>query len=127
MSEKRVPRDIDEYIAAFPPHIQFVLQNIRATLQQAIPGAQERISYQMPAFALDGIVIFFAAFKKHIGVYPPVQADEQLSRDIARYRGEKGNFKFPLDEPIPYDLIARIAQARAKEHREQAARKRGEN
>jgi uncharacterized protein YdhG (YjbR/CyaY superfamily) len=70
----------------------------------------------MPAFALDGDLIYFAAFKKHIGVYPPVRGDEKLSKELSRYRGEKGNLKFPLDEPIPYELITRVVKFRVKEH-----------
>ncbi|MGH8239237.1 MAG: iron chaperone, partial [Steroidobacteraceae bacterium] len=82
---------------------------------KAIPKAQEKISYRIPAFALDGDVIYFAAFKKHIGVYPPVR-DAKLKKEVARYAGLKGNLQFPLAEPIPYPLIGRIAKTRAKEN-----------
>ena len=109
------PTTIDEYIATFPPDIQVILRKIRATIAKAIPKAQEKISYRIPAFALDGDVIYFAAFKKHIGVYPPVR-DAKLKKEIARYAGPKGNLQFPLAEPIPYPLIGRIAKARAKEN-----------
>ena len=80
----------------------------------------------MPAFALDGNLIYFAAFKKHIGVYPPVRGDEPLSKELSRYRGEKGNLKFPLDEPIPYELITRVVKFRIKEHVERVRSKRNE-
>jgi uncharacterized protein YdhG (YjbR/CyaY superfamily) len=110
-------RNIDEYIAAFQPEVQAMLEKIRATIQKAAPEAEEKISYQMPAFTLDGgDLIYFAAFKKHIGIYPPVKGDKGLNQELARYRGEKGNLKFPLDEPIPYALIRRVADFRVKEH-----------
>ena len=70
----------------------------------------------MPAFTLDGDLIYFAAFKKHIGVFPPVRGDAKLSKQISRYRGEKGNLRFPLDEPIPYELITKVVEFRIKEH-----------
>ena len=119
------PRNIDEYIASFSPEVQRILEKIRSTIRDAAPGAQEKISYRMPTFTLMGVLIHFAAFKKHIGLYPPVKGDEKLQADIARYRGEKGNLKFPLDEPIPYSLIGRIVKSRVKEQRERAASKRG--
>ena len=125
MIERLKPKDIDEYIAKFPPEIQVILEKIRLTLREAVPGTEERISYRMPAFTLNGNLIYFAAFKKHIGMYPPVNGDEQLRQEISRYRGERGNLKFPLVEPIPYDLIGRIAKCRAKEHREEVASRRG--
>ena len=90
------------------------------TIRKAAPKADEKISYKMPAFALDGDLIYFAAFKKHIGVFPPVRGDKKLSKELSRYRGEKGNLKFPLDEPIPYELITRVVKVRLKEHAEKA-------
>ncbi len=124
MTDRSAPANIDEYIAAFSAEVQSILQQIRLTIREAAPQAVEKISYKMPAFALDGDLIYFAAFKKHIGMYPPVQGDEKLSKELARYRGEKGNLKFPLDEPIPYDLIRRVVEFRVKEHREKANAKR---
>ncbi|HKU13616.1 MAG TPA: DUF1801 domain-containing protein [Steroidobacteraceae bacterium] len=109
------PATIDEYIAMFPPEVQAILRKIRATIAKAVPQAQERISYRIPAFALNGDVVYFAAFKKHIGLYPPVR-DAQLRKAAARYAGPKGNLQFPLTEKIPYGLISRIAKARAKEN-----------
>jgi uncharacterized protein YdhG (YjbR/CyaY superfamily) len=124
MTTRSAPKNIDEYIAAFPPEVQSILEKIRVTVRQAAPQAQEKISYRMPAFAQDGILIYFAAFKNHIGVYPPVRADGKLNRDLARYRGEKGNLKFPFDEPMPYALISRIVKFKVKEHAEKARSKR---
>jgi uncharacterized protein YdhG (YjbR/CyaY superfamily) len=124
MTDRSAPKNIDEYIAAFSPEVQSILEKIRLTIRQAAPEAEEKISYKMPAFTLDGDLIYFAAFKKHIGIFPPVQGDEKLSKEIARYRGEKGNLKFPLDEPIPYALIRRVVKFRLKEHRKRVAAKR---
>jgi uncharacterized protein YdhG (YjbR/CyaY superfamily) len=116
-------RTIDEYIASFPPEIQSILERIRATIRDAAPGATEKISYQMPTFALAGNLIHFAAFQHHIGLYPPVTGDATLQADTARYRNEKGNLRLPLDESIPYDLIRRIVKFRVKEQRERAEAK----
>jgi uncharacterized protein YdhG (YjbR/CyaY superfamily) len=107
---------IDEYIAAFPPKVQAILKKIRLTARKAAPQAEEKISYRMPAFFQDGVLIYFAAFKQHIGVFPPVRGDALLQKQLARYRGPKGNLKFPLDEPIPYGLITKIVKARLNEN-----------
>ena len=115
--------DIDEYIEKFPTDVRQILQKIRTTVAKAVPQAQEKISYRIPAFTLDGIVIYFAAFKKHIGVFPPVR-DPKLKKAVARYAGPKGNLQFPLSERIPYALIGRIAKARAKANVAGAAVKR---
>ncbi len=117
------PATVDAYIAGFPPDVQEILRTIQATVRQALPEADEKISYGMPAFAQHGMVIYYAAFQKHIGIYPPVKGDAKLQTDIARYRGPKGNLQLPLSEPIPYDLIARIAIARLHENLERKAMK----
>jgi uncharacterized protein YdhG (YjbR/CyaY superfamily) len=111
------PRNIDEYIAAFTPEVQAILEKIRLTIKQAAPDAQETISYKIPAFKLGGILVYFAAFKKHIGLYPPIRGDAKLEKSISRYAGEKGNLQFPLDEPIPYGLIERIVKLRVKQNK----------
>jgi uncharacterized protein YdhG (YjbR/CyaY superfamily) len=123
MTARSTPRNIDEYIAGFTPEVRAILRKIRSTVRKAAPGATEKISYQMPAFTLDRDLMYFAAFKKHIGLYPPVRGDAKLKKDAAPYAGEKGNLKFPLDEPIPYALIARIVKSRVKEQRERVASK----
>lgn len=123
MSDSHVPTNIDEYIRALPPEVGAILQRIRSIVIEAAPGAKEKISYRIPAFTLDGDLLYFAAFRAHIGIYPPVTGDEKLRRDTARYRGEKGNLKFPLDEPMPYELIRRIVEFRLKEHRHKARSK----
>jgi uncharacterized protein YdhG (YjbR/CyaY superfamily) len=111
------PRTMDEYIASFPPHVQEILQTIRQTIRRAAPEAAETISYRMPAFKQNGILLYFAAFKNHIGLYPPIRGDAALIKAVAPYAGEKGNLRFPLDRPIPYDLIERIARLKVQQDR----------
>lgn len=124
MSEKRAtPASIDAYIAGFPTEIQTILQAIRETIRKAAPEAKEKISYQIPTFELQGNLVHFAAFQKHIGFYPPVRSDQQLLDELAAYAGEKGNLKFPLDQPIPYELITRIVKVRIQENADLAAAK----
>lgn len=118
------PKNIDEYIAAFPADIQATLKKIRTTIRKAGPDAQETISYQIPAFMLHGQLVYFAAFKKHIGFYPPVTGgNQQFKKAIAVYAGPKGNLQFPLDKPIPYALIAKIVKLRVKENLAKASAK----
>ena len=117
------PEDIDQYIAAFPPEVQAILQQIRLTISAAAPDALEAISYQIPAFKLNGVLVYFAAFKNHIGFYPPVSGDAKLEKAISPYAGEKGNLRFPLDQPIPYGLIERIVKLRVKQNLQKAAAK----
>lgn len=118
------PATIDEYIARFPPKVRAILKKIRATISATAPDAQEVISYRMPAFRQGGILIYFAAFNEHIGVYPPVSGDAKLEKALARYAGPKGNLKFPLDESMPYDLIRRIVALRVKQNAAKAAARR---
>ena len=107
---------VDDYIAACPPKVRAILRRIRSTVRKAAPDAEERISYRMPSFTLNGTLVYYAAFKNHIGLYPPVRGDAKLLKDVAKYANEKGNLRFPLDAPIPYGLIGRIVKARAKEN-----------
>lgn len=119
------PRNIDEYIASFPPDVGAILEKIRLTIRKAAPAAQETIRYNMPTFTLVGNLVHFAAFKKHIGFYPPVKGDPKLAKVISAYAGEKGNLRFPLDQAIPYGLIVKLVKLRAKQSllRARAARK----
>ena len=110
------PGSIDEYIASFSSEVQAVLERIRSTIRNAAPDAQETISYNIPTFRLNGVLVYFAAFKKHIGFYPPVRGDAKLEKAISIYAGEKGNLRFPLDQPIPYHLIKRIVKLRVKQN-----------
>ncbi len=89
--------------------------------QEAAPGAEEKISYQIPSFTLKGHLVYFGAFKKHIGFYPPVR-DKSLRRETSIYEGEKGNLRFPLDKPIPYNLISKIVKARVRENQAKGRR-----
>jgi uncharacterized protein YdhG (YjbR/CyaY superfamily) len=116
------PKDIDEYIAAFAPEVQSILEAIRLVIKQAAPQAQEAMSYNIPSFRLNGTLVYFAAFKKHIGFYPPVRGDARLAKAIAPYSGEKGSLKFPLDEPIPYALIKRIVKLRVRQNSSKTAK-----
>jgi uncharacterized protein YdhG (YjbR/CyaY superfamily) len=116
--------NIDAYIAASPLAAQPALRRIREIARAAAPDAKEAISYRMPALRGRGILVYFAAFKTHIGLFPPVRGDPRLDRDLARYRGPKGNLRFPLDEPMPYDLIERILRLRAEQDQAPTRRKR---
>lgn len=118
------PATVDEYIAVFPPDVQEVLRRVREVVRRAAPAAKEVISYRMPALEQDGILVYFAAFKHHIGLYPPITGDTGIERAIAPYAGEKGNLRFPLDQPIPYDLIARITALRLEQNLAKAAARR---
>jgi uncharacterized protein YdhG (YjbR/CyaY superfamily) len=122
-ADHTTPTTIDEYIAAFAPEVRSILEKIRATIKKAAPEAEEKISYQMPAFTLKGDLVYFGAFKKHIGFYPPLR-DEKLRRQTSIYAGEKGNLRFPLDKPIPYTLISKIVKVRVKENQENEDAKR---
>jgi uncharacterized protein YdhG (YjbR/CyaY superfamily) len=111
---------IDEYIATFPADTQKILQEVRATIKAAAPEASEKISYQMPTFFLYGNLVHFAAFKNHIGFYPAPQGIEEFKEELAKYKGAKGSVQFPIDEPMPLDLIARIVRFRVGQNMEKA-------
>ncbi len=107
---------IDEYIASFPKEIQKILQEIRATIKASAPQAEEKISYQMPTFFLNGNLIHFAAFKNHIGLYPTPSGTEAFKEEITKYKAAKGSIQLPLDEPMPLKLISRIVKFRVAEN-----------
>ncbi len=110
----RTPKTIDEYIDRCAPQAQPILRRVRATIAKAAPGATETISYGIPAFKLRRILVYFAAFKHHIGLYPPVKGDAALEKAVAPYAGEKGNLRFPIEGKIPYALISRIVKFRRR-------------
>ncbi|GJM31440.1 MAG: hypothetical protein DHS20C18_04410 [Saprospiraceae bacterium] len=114
-TDKISPKNIDEYISSFPAEVQDILQKIRMTIQKAAPKATETINYQMPTFKMNGNLVHFAAYKKHIGFYPAPSGIKKFEKEIAGYKSAKGSVQFPLDEPIPYDLITEIVQFRAEE------------
>lgn len=106
------PTTIDEYIAQFPEDVQEILSQIRAVVREAAPQATEKISYQMPTFYLNGNLVHFAAHPRHIGFYPTPAGIEAFKDELSGYKSSKGAVQFPLDRPIPYDLISRIVKFR---------------
>ena len=113
---ENTPNSIDDYISLADIGVQEILSEIRNTIRENVPEAEECISYKMPAFKRERPFIYFAAFKKHIGVYPPVKNDESLIIELKKYSNEKGNLSFSLREPIPYELIGRVASALCKQY-----------
>ena len=114
---------VDEYIAGFPAETQALLETVRATIRAAAPGAEERISYQMPAFALHGNLVYYAALKNHIGFYPTGSGIEAFKAELAGYEVTKGSVKFPMGRPLPLDLIRRIVEYRVAQNLDNAAAK----
>jgi uncharacterized protein YdhG (YjbR/CyaY superfamily) len=110
------PTTIDEYIAQYPEDVQQILNHIRAVIREAAPQASEKISYQMPTFYLNGNLIHFAAFKNHIGLYPTPSGIDGFKEELSAYKEGKGSVQFPLDQPMPYDLIRRIVLFRVTEN-----------
>ena len=106
----RKPASVDAYVAGFPPAVRALLEQLRALVRSIAPDATETISYGIPTYKRDGGLVHFAAFKQHIGFYPPVNGDARLEQAVARYANEKGNLRFPLDEPLPLALIERIVR-----------------
>ncbi|MHB8963268.1 MAG: iron chaperone [Saccharofermentanales bacterium] len=109
---------IDEYINQFPPDIQDKLNKLRQVIREAAPEAAEKISYAMPTFFYKKNLVHFAAYTKHIGFYPTPSGTDKFKEELSRYKVSKGAIQFPVDEPLPYDLIARIVRFRVEEHRE---------
>jgi len=114
---------IDEYIATFPEEIQKILEELRATIKAAAPDAEEKISYQMPTFTLKGNLVHFAAWKNHIGFYPTSSGTQAFKNELSIYEGAKGSVKFPIDKPLPLDLISKIVRFRVAENLKNAERK----
>ena len=116
---------IDEYIATFPEETQKILQELRETIKACAPDAQEKISYQMPTFDLEGNLVHFAAFKNHIGLYPTPSGTEAFKHELSIYQGAKGSIKFPIDKPLPMELIKEIVKFRVAENLEKVEKKSG--
>jgi len=114
--DKKQFKNIDEYIAGFPEDIQVILQNLRRVIHEAAPEAQETISYSMPAFKQDGILVYFAAFKDHIGFFPTSSGISAFTKELATYDTSKGTVRFPLDKPLPVNLIKKMVKFRAQEN-----------
>ena len=124
MSTTRTKFDnIDNYIASFPEETQELLERLRLTIRKAAPEAQETINYGIPTFTLKGNLVHFAAFKNHIGFYPTPSGIETFKKNLSAYDGAKGSVKFPIDKPIPFELISRIVKFRVKENQEKATNK----
>ena len=122
-TDPTAPTTIDEYIAGFPEDVQKILQKVRMTIKKAAPDAEEAIKYRMPTFTLKGNLVYFAGFKNHIGFYPVPTGIEAFKKELSVYKQGKGSIQFPLDQPIPYDLISKIVKFRIKENLERAAAK----
>ena len=122
-------KTVDEYLASFPDGVLDVLRTVRRTIQEAVPYAEETISYQMPAYRFHGWFLYFAGFKKHYSLFVP-QPDSVIatfSKELSGYEVSKSTFKFPLDQPVPVELIRNVAKHRAGENRERAIARRGKN
>ena len=116
---KKQWKTIDEYIETFPKDVQGILQRIRLTIRKAAPEAVETISYQMPTFKLNGKgLVYFAAYENHIGFYPIPSGMKAFEKELSPYKQGKGSVQFPIEKPIPYDLVRKIVVFRAKENRE---------
>jgi uncharacterized protein YdhG (YjbR/CyaY superfamily) len=115
--------DVDDFIARYPADVQEVLQKIRGIIREAAPEAQEKINYGIPTFTLNGNLVHYSAFKDHIGFYPTPGAIEKFRKELSKYKGAKGSVQFPLDQPIPYELIRKITEFRVREQMAKAKKK----
>lgn len=123
MKTEYTPPNIDEYIAGFTPDVQRILQELRSIIRDAAPEAEEAIKYRIPTFVQKGNLVHFAAFEKHIGFYPTPSGIERFKDELSAYHHAKGSVQFPLDKPVPFDLIRKIVKFRVKEVREKPAPK----
>ena len=114
------PKDVDEYISRFPREVQRILEEVRTTIKKAAPGAEEVISYQMPAFKFHGVLVYFAGYKKHIGFYPTSSGIETFRKELSVYKSAKGSVQFPIDSPLPLNLVRKIVKYRVRENLERA-------
>lgn len=117
------PENVDAYIAGFPNNVQILLQQIRTSIQKAAPGALEKISYGMPAYYYEGMLAYFAAHTHHIGFYPYASTIQAFSKDIEKYIHSKGTVQFPMNKPIPVQLVAKMIRFRVKENLEKKSLK----
>ena len=123
-TKQTAPKTIDEYIAGFPKDVQEILEKIRMTIRKAAPDAEETISYLLPTFNLNGkYLVYFAAYKKHIGFYAAPRGNPDFKEEMSVYETGKGTLQFPLDKPIPFDLITKIVKFRVKENLAEAKEK----
>ena len=122
-SSSNTPKSIDEYISRFPAEVQETLQTLRKVIRETLPEATEKISYQMPTFYLRGNLVYFAAYKNHIGFYPGASGIAAFKAELSEYKLAKGTVRFPLGKPLPYNLIRKIVRFRAAENQAKAAGK----
>jgi uncharacterized protein YdhG (YjbR/CyaY superfamily) len=122
-SKGNLPGTIDEYISQCDPKVQDILKTLRKVIKEAAPGVAEKISYQMPAFAQNGILVYFAAFKNHIGFFPTANGISAFQKELSGYKTSKGTVQFPIGEPLPYDLITKIVQFKVAENLRLASEK----
>ena len=122
-NSRKAPKNFDDYLDRFPKEVQQRLQKMRLTIKKAAPQATEKISYGIPAFTLEGMLVWFAAFKNHIGFYPRTSAITAFKKELSAYKGAKGSVQFPLDKPLPLGLISRIVKFRAKENLSKSKKK----
>ena len=116
-------KSVEAYFSVFPPTTQAILQELRTAVKQAAPEAKEMISYNMPSFQYYGMLVYYAAYDKHIGFYPTPSGIEAFKEELSAYKSAKGSVQFPIDEPLPLGLISRIVQFRVKENLAKAKRK----
>jgi len=122
-SPNKQPESIDEYIAGFPQEVQDILQKVRSTIKSAAPDAEEAIKYGIPTFVLNGNLVHFGGFQKHVGFYPTPSGIEEFKEELSAYKSAKGSIQFPLDKPMPYSLIEKLVEFRVMEVRKKAADK----
>lgn len=113
-SNTNISENIDEYIVKFPSAVQKILKKLRQTIKKAAPKAEEKVSYQMPAFVLNGMLVYFAGYKNHIGLYPGAAAIVKFQKKLTKYHTSKGTVQFQLNEPLPFELVAEIVKYRVK-------------
>ena len=117
-------KEVDKFISRYPKDVQVILERIRKTIRKSAPDAEEIINYGIPTFTLEGNLVHFAGFKSHIGFYPTPSGIEKFKKELSKYKGAKGSVQFPMDQPIPYELIGKIVKFRVKENLAKAEAKR---
>ncbi|HUR12497.1 MAG TPA: DUF1801 domain-containing protein [Flavitalea sp.] len=120
--QSTIPANIDAYIAGFPKEVQQLLQQVRVTIRKAAPAAVEAIKYAIPTFILEGNLVHFAGYKNHIGFYPAPDGIATFKKELSKYKGAKGSVQFPIDEPMPLDLITKIVKFRVEQNLEKAGK-----
>ena len=121
--EQIIPKSIDEYILQYPQEIQEILKTLRMVIRESAPNAEEKISYRMPTFVFNGNLVYFAAFKNHIGFYPTANGINTFQKELSGYKTSKGAVQFPIGKPIPYELISQIVKFRVAENQSKAEEK----